>query len=130
MHLLVTVLAGLLNLALAGYGLYTFTPRLVGQFNVENATSFLVVVTPFAATAIFALGARTKPVWLLAAVFNLLAMIGLIVFTKASQPGADAGALIGGLAVAGVIATANLAFLVWRTPEGPKGSSAPAKEVP
>jgi hypothetical protein len=132
MQLLSTLLVRLLNLALAGYGLYTSGPRLLGRFNVENTTSFLVAVVPFAATAVFALGARTKPVWLVAAAFNLLAMlgmIGLIVFVKSTQQAADAGAFIGGLAVAGVIATANLAFLVWRAPRASKVDSAPVKEA-
>ena len=132
MHLFIRAVAGLINLALAAYGLYTAMPRLAAQFNVATGTAFLVSVVPFAATAVYALGARSKPVWFVAALFNLLAMLGvtgLIVFTKISQSRADPGAFIAGLAIAGVIATANLAFLLWRAPHK-STLSAEQKEMP
>jgi hypothetical protein len=127
MRILITTLIVILNALFALSGLYNHIPRLVSLLGFETAVAFIVAVVPFAATALFAFGMRSKPVWTVAALLNLLTllgMIGLIVFTETTQSGPAAGAFVGGFAVAGVMTAANLAFLLWHIPssEGTKAN--------
>lgn len=119
MHLLVTIVVGVFNALAALYAAYLNIPRLIAHANIETVVGLAVAFLPFAATAMFAFGKRTHGVWGVAVAFNALAIVGmiaLIVFTQTSQGGPSSGAFVGGLAVAGVFSTLNLAYLIWRIP--------------
>lgn len=117
MQLLLTIVVGVFNTLAAFYAAYLNIPRLIAHVSIETVIGLAVSFMPFAATAMFAFGKRTRGVWGIAVAFNALAivaMIALIVFTRLSQAGTSSGAFVGGLAVAGVFSTLNLAYLIWR----------------
>ena len=115
MRLFITILVGVANAVVALVGLYTQVPRFFSAPGVQNATSLIVVVLPFAATSLFALGRRTRSMWAVAASFNLLALVAMVGLIALSRS-AGGSELITGFALAGVFSTANLAFLVSHVP--------------
>lgn len=118
MHLAVTVVVLLLNLLFLYSSLTTTLPNLWSRPGIETFVAFVIAATPFAFTALYASGKRTKLVWALAAAMNVVCIIAMLVFSFVLRGGSSASnfALLGGFAIAGVFTTLNVAYLLWRMP--------------
>ena len=64
MHLAIAVLIGILNVLFLIGGLKTTFPTFWARPGIETLVSLLIVTIPFAATALFAAGKRSKVLWL------------------------------------------------------------------
>lgn len=125
MQLLITVLVGMLNLGIAAVGAYGRFQPLLRSPGVESVTALVVSVAPFLAMGLFALGIRSKGMWVAALCLNVLsvlALLALIVFAR----GVGGGPIVSGLAVAGALMTLNLGYLFWRVPSAEPSASAKA----
>lgn len=119
MHLLAGILLGALNVLVALSVGYASLPRAINQPNAENLIAFFLGLAPFAATALFAFGMKTKVVWLTALVLNALLALGTLAFILYLGGPTSRGtgaAFVVTLAVSGAVATLNVAYLLWRTP--------------
>lgn len=117
MHLAVTIVVLLLNLLFLYSSLSTTLPSLWSRPGIETFVAFFIAATPFALTALYTAGKRTKLIWMLATAMNIVCILAMLVFSFFVRGGSSFDvALLGGFAVAGVFTTMNLAYLLWRMP--------------
>lgn len=126
MQLAASVIVLLLNVLFCFAGLRVALPPFWEAPGIGTAWALLVNAAPFACTAAFAAGKRSRAIWLTAAVANafiVVTMLVLVAMARGGQAG-QGSALLSGIAIAGAFACVNVAFLLWRMPASERLSAA------
>lgn len=118
MQLAASVIVLVLNVLFCFAGLRVALPPFWSAPGIGTAWALAVNVMPFACTAAFAAGRRSRALWLIATIANAFIIVTMLVLVAMARGGGSAqgSALLGGLAIAGAFAAVNAAFLLWRMP--------------
>lgn len=116
MKLVVSYLVGVLNLALAAWGLYKAMPVL-GSSIIQAVTQTAVMAVPFGSVAACALRVSPHWMWSLAFTTNALLMLAALAMGFFGLAKPEYAALQGLAFFAGIFPILNLAFLLYRSPK-------------
>ena len=119
MQLATTVLIGMLNVFLFIGGLMTSFSKFSEHPRIDTFVTLLIGTMTFGATALFAMGKRSRVIWGVAIVMNalnLVAMLAFVFFLRSQSTSPSEDALLSVFAFSGVFVALNLAYLLWRTP--------------